>query len=243
MGLDLRLDSWLAWQINDAIYSWGYFIDQLIDENQMRDKKGKRLHYHNIKEILGIGDEKEEGWDLPDNISDIEEGDGPDVGPATPLLDQIFTEDDVARVDVKFDGKPTKRYMDPMKLLEFNQGGEKSEILRENIRYIEEEVPAQEPLVDFPGPTVENKHIGAIAGRKNHQAAGNDTGNNRRHRPKKTPADWNFETAEKPEVPEDWTDKKKPVGADPRGRKGKHRYRRGGNFTVDNETGEIVWHE
>jgi hypothetical protein len=193
----------------------------------MRDKKGRRLHYHNIKAILGIEDSKEEGWDLPDDISELEEGDGPETSEPVSLIDQIFTEDGIARVDVKFDGKPTKRYMDPRQLLNIQQGagGGKSEIIHEKVRYVEPQTP-ETPMVEFPGPASGNDR----------QRKGSKT------RPRKTPPDWEFETSEKPEIPEDWTDSTKPIGADKRGHKGKHRYKKGGNFVVT-EDGEIIWTE
>jgi hypothetical protein len=57
------------------------------------------------------------------------------------------------------------------------------------------------------------------------------------------PPDWDDRTTEKPDIPEDWTDSRLPPGADNRGHQGKHRFKRGGNFTISDSSDEIIWHE
>lgn len=72
MGLDATTpgQEWLAWQINDATFVWGEYVEALIDQNTWRDSKGTAMYKHNIAEILGIGENSQ----LAISEDDIEEG-------------------------------------------------------------------------------------------------------------------------------------------------------------------------
>lgn len=248
LGLSLREDSWLCWQIDDAIDTWGEFIEALIAENNQTDKHGRILHHHNVKKILGYENE-DPAFNMPE-LSEMEVAEYLTNLETKSSLDSSMREDGSVMVDVDPDIKANKKFMDPREL---------GEIKYESTPWVKNMAPADVPyesedinideLTTIPAPMSDEEQI--IEARRKYTDRQmkakkvnmpDDWDDTKFARPK-MPDEWDDDKAERPDTPEDWNDTtNRPGGKDPRGRRGNHRYRRGGNFTVGNE-GKLIFDE
>lgn len=50
----------MSYQINNAVYTWGDFIDTLIDQNAWTDVNGRHIYHHDIHAIMHITDDEKD---------------------------------------------------------------------------------------------------------------------------------------------------------------------------------------
>lgn len=191
----------------------------------MRDAKGRRMHHWNIKQILGLesGDKDPEAPDF-DHL-EVREWTPPDkddnVG-GEAFISKFMREDGSVVVE------PTqvkgRAYQDPKNLLtKYQQAG------RGDIQPIKQAIRHEAQPRPFSQETEEAPDLDDIPARKLDPPPPRA----RDKRVPPPPPDWDSRNVQRPEIPEDWSDKDHPA-------KRRRRFAGGKGFTVGDDGTFIV---